>query len=278
MRAPCRLCLDIIHKMKPTVLPIALTIAGSDSGGGAGIQADLKTFTALGCHGTTAITCITAQNPRAVLGIQPIRADIVRKQIEAVFAELPPRAVKTGMLFSTEIINVVADFFSKGKRPPLIVDPVMVATSGTVLLKPSAIRALKEWLLPLATLVTPNLDEAQLLLGRKLRSLEDLLDAAEEIHSRFGCAALVKGGHLKLGDDAVDVLFDGKRFTVLKARRVQGVSTHGTGCTYSAAITAHLARGEKLERAVALAKEFITRAIATSYFAGKHPSLNQQAR
>lgn len=264
--------------MKPTVLPIALTIAGSDSGGGAGIQADLKTFTALGCHGTTAITCITAQNPRAVLGIQPIRADIVRKQIEAVFAELPPRAVKTGMLFSTEIINVVADFFSKGKRPPLIVDPVMVATSGTVLLKPSAIRALKEWLLPLATLVTPNLDEAQLLLGRKLRSLEDLLDAAEEIHSRFGCAALVKGGHLKLGDDAVDVLFDGKRFTVLKARRVQGVSTHGTGCTYSAAITAHLARGEKLERAVALAKEFITRAIATSYFAGKHPSLNQQAR
>jgi len=264
--------------MKPTVLPIALTIAGSDSGGGAGIQADLKTFTALGCHGTTAITCITAQNPRAVLGIQPIRVDIVQKQIEAVFAELPPRAVKTGMLFSTEIINVVADFFSKGKRPPLIVDPVMVATSGAVLLKPSAIRALKECLLPLATLVTPNLDEAQLLLGRKLRSLEDLLDAAEEIHNRFGCAALVKGGHLKLGDDAVDVLFDGEYFTVLKARRVRGVSTHGTGCTYSAAIAAYLAKGEKLPHAVALAKEFITRAIAKSYLVGKHPSLNQQAR
>ncbi|MEK7780741.1 MAG: bifunctional hydroxymethylpyrimidine kinase/phosphomethylpyrimidine kinase [Verrucomicrobiota bacterium] len=256
-------------------LPIALTIAGSDSGGGAGVQADLKTFTALGCHGTTAITCITAQNPRAVIGIQPVRADLVRNQIAAVFAELPPCAVKTGMLFSTEIINVVADFFAKGKRPPLVVDPVMVATSGAVLLKPSAIRALKERLLPLATLVTPNLDEAQLLLGRKLQTLEDLLEAAEELNTQFGCAALVKGGHLKLGKEAVDVLFDGKRFTVLKARRIQGVSTHGTGCTYSAAITAHLARGEKLERAVALAKHFITRAIAKSYRAGKHAVLNQ---
>lgn len=263
--------------MKRQQRPIALTIAGSDSGGGAGIQADLKTFTALGCHGTTAITCITAQNPKAVIGIQPIRADIVRKQIEAVFAELPPRVVKTGMLFSTEIINVVADYFAKGKRPPLVVDPVMVATSGAVLLKPSAIRALKERLLPLATLVTPNLDEAQLLLGRKLHLLEDLLDAAAALHGTFGCAVLVKGGHLKLGAEAVDVLFDGKHFTVLKARRIEGVSTHGTGCTYSAAIAANLARGQKLPQAVALAKEFITRAIASSYLAGKHPSLNQQA-
>lgn len=260
--------------MKRATLPIALTIAGSDSGGGAGLQADLKTFTALGCHGTTAITCITAQNPRTVLGIQPIRANIVRKQIEAVFAELPPCAVKTGMLFSTEIIATIANFFAGGKRPPLIVDPVMVATSGAVLLKPSAIRALKERLLPLATLVTPNLDEAQLLLERKLRSLEDLLDAAAELHAQFGCAALVKGGHLKLGADAVDVLFDGNHFTVLKARRVKGVSTHGTGCTYSAAIAAHLARGEKLAVAVARAKEFITRAIAQSYRAHKHWVLN----
>lgn len=256
---------------------IALTIAGSDSGGGAGVQADLKTFTALGCHGTTAITCITAQNPKGVSGIQPIRADMVRKQIEAVFQELPPRAVKTGMLFSAAIINVVADYFESKSRPPLIVDPVMVATSGAVLLKPSAIRVLKERLLPLATLVTPNLDEAELLVGRKLRSLEDLLDAAAEIHNRFGCAALVKGGHLELGKDAVDVLFDGKRFTVLKARRIHGVSTHGTGCTYSAAIAAHVARGDKLPRAVALAKEFITCAIAMSYLAGRHHSLNQQA-
>ena len=255
-------------------IPIALTIAGSDSGGGAGIQADLKAFCALGVHGTSAITCITAQNPRGVAGIQPVRTDMVQKQIKAVFDELPPHAVKTGMLFSTEIIRAVAELFEVKHGPPLIVDPVAVATSGAVLLKPSAIRTLKEQLLPLATLVTPNLDEAQLLIGRRLRTLEDLLDAAQELHERFGCAALVKGGHLRLGKDAVDVLFDGRRFTVLKAKRVQGVSTHGTGCTYSAAIAAFLARGEKLVSAVTLAKQFITRAIAKSYRAGRHPVLN----
>ena len=258
-------------------LPIALTIAGSDSGAGAGVQADLKTFTALGCHGTTAITCITAQNPAGVIGSEAISPNLVRKQIEAVFAELPPRAVKTGMLFSAEIIRTVADFFTHGKCPPLIVDPVMVATSGAVLLKPSAIRALKNELLPLAALVTPNLDEAEMLTGRKLKSIDDLLGAAEEIQTTYGCAALVKGGHLKLGNDAVDVLFDGKKFTILKARRVKGVSTHGTGCTYSAAIAANLARGESLQRSVALAKRFITRAIGKSYRAGTHPVLNHQA-
>ena len=255
-------------------IPIALTIAGSDSGGGAGIQADLKTFAALGVHGTSAITCITAQNPRGVSGIQAIRADMVCKQIEAVFAELRPAAVKTGMLFSTDIIRVVAELFEKGKRPRLVVDPVMVATSGASLLRPSAIRTLKKRLLPLASLVTPNLDETQLLVGRQLRTLEHLLDAALEIHERFGCAALVKGGHLKLGTDAVDVLFDGRQFTVLKARRVQGVSTHGTGCTYSAAIAAFLARGEKLPRAVTLAKQLITRAISHSQLAARHSVLN----
>jgi hydroxymethylpyrimidine/phosphomethylpyrimidine kinase len=256
-------------------LPIALTIAGSDSGGGAGIQADLKTFTALHCHGTTAITCVTAQNPRAVIDIQPVSAELVRQQITAVFTQLRPHAVKTGMLYSSDIINVIADFFSKGKQPPLVVDPVMVATSGAVLLKPSAIQALKTRLLPLATLITPNLDEAQLLVGRKLSNLEDLLDAAAELHQKFGCAALVKGGHLRLGGEAVDVLFDGKEFTALRAPRVLGVSTHGTGCTYSAAIAAFLAQGEKLPRAVAAAKRFITRAIASSYHAGKHSVLNQ---
>jgi hydroxymethylpyrimidine/phosphomethylpyrimidine kinase len=256
-------------------LPIALTIAGSDSGGGAGIQADLKTFTALGCHGTTALTCLTAQNPRVVLGLQPVRAAMVRQQITAVFAQLKPAAVKTGMLYSSDIINVVADFFADGKRPPLVVDPVMVATSGAVLLKPSAIQALKTRLLPLATLITPNLDEAQLLVGHKLTTLEDLLDAAAELHQKFGCAALVKGGHLHLGGEAVDVLYDGREFTALRAPRVPGVSTHGTGCTYSAAIAAFLARGEKLSRAVAAAKRFITRSIAKSYRAGKHSVLNQ---
>ena len=257
--------------------PIALTIAGSDSGGGAGIQADLKTFTALGCHGTTAITCITAQNPKGVTGIQPIRADMVRKQIEAVFAELLPCAVKTGMLFSAENIRMVAEFFAHGKRPALIVDPVMVATSGAVLLKPSAINALKRQLLPLATLVTPNLDEAELLVGRKLSSVEDLKHAAVELFERHGCAVLVKGGHLNLRAEAIDVFYDGRLMCELKARRVRGVSTHGTGCTYSAAIAAHLAHGKKLFDAVQLAKVFITAAISESYKAGKHPVLNHQA-
>jgi hydroxymethylpyrimidine/phosphomethylpyrimidine kinase len=259
-------------------LPSALTIAGSDSGGGAGIQADLKTFAALGVHGTSAITCVTAQNPRGVSGIQAVSVAMVRKQIEAVFAELPPSAVKTGMLFSAQIVNTVADFFASRRRPPLVVDPVMVATSGAALLRPSAIRALKERLLPLAALITPNLDEAELLLGRRLRRLEDLLDGAEELHRRFGCAALVKGGHLKLGTDAVDVLFDGKRYTVFKARRIKGISTHGTGCTYSAAIAAQLARGQNLCRSVELAKCFITRAIGQSVRVGRHSALNSFAR
>ncbi len=255
--------------------PIALTIAGSDSGGGAGIQADMKTFTALGCHGTTAITCITAQNPKGVSGIQPIRADMVRRQIEAIFAELPPCAVKTGMLFSAEIIHTVADFFAHGKRPPLVVDPVMVATSGAVLLKPSAISALKRELLPLAALVTPNLDEAELLTERKLSSVEHLKQAAVELYERHGCAVLVKGGHLKLRE-AIDVFYDGRAVRELKVRRINGVSTHGTGCTYSAAIASHLAHGETLFAAVEHAKRFITTAISESYKAGKHPVLNHQ--
>ena len=253
--------------------PIALTIAGSDSGGGAGIQADLKTFAALGVHGTSAITCVTAQSPRAVTGIQPIRASLVRKQIGAVFAELTPAAVKTGMLFSTSLIRTVVEFFERGPRLPLIVDPVMVATSGAVLLKPGAIRLLKERLLPLATLVTPNLDEAELLLGRRLQTIADLEAAAREIHRVFGCAALVKGGHLRSAPAATDIFFDGQKMVRLRAPFVRGVSTHGTGCTYSAAITAFLARGESLPRAVAAAKRYITRAILRSYRAANHTVL-----
>lgn len=259
-------------------LSIALTIAGSDSGGGAGIQADLKTFAALGVHGTSAITCITAQNPRGVTGIQAIRAEMVRKQIEAVFAELKPDAVKTGMLFSAEIIRIVAEFFERGKGPPLVVDPVMIATSGAVLLRPSAIRILKNRLLPLATLITPNLDEAALLLGRQLTARNDLHSAARELHERYGCAVLVKGGHLRTGREAVDVFFAGGGGREFVAPRVRGVSTHGTGCTYSAAIAAYLARGEKLPRAVALAKPFITRAIAQNQMAAGHSVLNPFAR
>ncbi|HWC61218.1 MAG TPA: bifunctional hydroxymethylpyrimidine kinase/phosphomethylpyrimidine kinase [Verrucomicrobiae bacterium] len=259
---------------KPKTIPIALTIAGSDSSGGAGIQADLKTFAALGVHGTSALTCVTAQNPRRVLAIQACRPEIVRGQIEAVMEELPPAAVKTGMLYSAEIIRVVADFFRGNRRTPLVVDPVMISTSGSRLLKPSAIKRLKNELLPLATLVTPNLDEAIVLTGRRLKSPEDLRWAARKIHGDFGCAALIKGGHLRSSKEAVDIFFDGANELLLSAPFVKGVHTHGTGCTYSAAITGFLARDYGLPEAVVRGKEFISQAIAQSQGVGRHSVLN----
>ena len=260
--------------MKHVKQPIALTIAGSDSGGGAGIQADLKTFAALGVHGTSAITCLTAQNPEAVLGIQACRAEMVRMQMEAVFAELPPSAVKTGMLFSTEILQVVVNFFKRQAHRVLIVDPVMVATSGARLLKSSATRALVEQLLPLATLTTPNLPEAEILLGRKITSETELRQAARDIQARFGCAALVKGGHLPGAHEALDFFHDGRNELLLTAPLIKGVSTHGTGCTYSAAITGYLALGCDLPYAVEMAKHYITQAIAQSCTVGRHTVLN----
>jgi hydroxymethylpyrimidine/phosphomethylpyrimidine kinase len=255
-------------------VPIALTIAGSDSGGGAGIQTDLKTFASLGVHGTSAITCLTAQNPKEVRCIQAAKPEMVRQQIEAVFAELPPHAAKTGMLFSTEIIREVVNFWKNGKRPPLIVDPVMISTSGAQLLKDSAVRLIKKELLPLATLVTPNLDEAEVLVGRKLAEPEDLRAAARQIVSDYGCAALVKGGHLKGLSEAIDVFNDGKQELLLTAPFVRGVSTHGTGCTYSAAIAGYIALGSDLPEAVSLAKKYISSAISQSLKARKHFVLN----
>ena len=254
--------------------PIALTIAGSDSGGGAGIQADLKTFASLGLHGVSAITCLTAQNPRGVRGIEAASRVMVRRQLEAIFAELPPRAMKTGMLYSAAIIAEVAAFLDGHPAVPLVVDPVMVSTSGVRLLRPDAIRRLRQRLLPRATLVTPNLDEAQLLVGSPLTSVEDLRRAARQLQARFGCAALVKGGHLRGLREAVDIFYDGREELLLSAPFIRGVSTHGTGCTYSAAVTAHLALGLALPQAVAAAKGYISQAIARSYRAGGHFVLN----
>jgi hydroxymethylpyrimidine/phosphomethylpyrimidine kinase len=259
---------------KQPQLPVALTIAGSDSGGGAGIQADLKTFAALGVHGTSAITCITAQNPKGVYGIQTCGVDIVRRQIEAVFDALRPTAVKTGMLYSAPIIRVVAGYFQRRQRVPLVVDPVMVSTSGAQLLKPAAVKALCADLLPLAALVTPNLDEAEILIGEKLTSVTDLRAAARVLYGRFGCAVLVKGGHLRGLREAVDIFYDGQQELLLSAPFIRGVSTHGTGCTYSAAIAGHVARGCPLPRAVQRAKEYITQAIAQSQTAAGHDVLN----
>jgi hydroxymethylpyrimidine/phosphomethylpyrimidine kinase len=260
-------------------LPVALTVAGSDSGGGAGIQADLKTFAALGVHGASAIACLTAQNPKRVLAIEPCSPKILRQQIEAVFEELNPTAVKTGMLFSAQNISVVANFFSnsklKIKNSKLVVDPVLISTSGANLLQPAALKVLTKKLLPLAALVTPNLDEAKILAQQEISSPEDLRSAARKIHSRFGCAVLVKGGHLKNSRMAIDVFFDGETELLLSAPFVKGVSTHGTGCTYSAAICAALALGHGLPHAVEIGKNFITAAIADSYRIGKFFALGQ---
>jgi hydroxymethylpyrimidine kinase/phosphomethylpyrimidine kinase len=254
-------------------IPVALTIAGSDSGGGAGIQADLKTFAALGVHGISAIACLTAQNPKRVLAVEPCPPKMLRRQLEALFHELPPAAIKTGMLFSPENIREVAKFLggkSSRARAPLVVDPVLVSTSGVKLLQPRALGVLMEHLLPLAALVTPNLSEAEILCGQKISSLSEMAVAAQKIHFRFGCAVLVKGGHLRDSRQATDIFFDGKNEIILCAPLVKNIRTHGTGCVYSAAICAALAQRKSLREAVKVGKRFITRAILKSYRAGNH--------
>lgn len=255
---------------------MALTIAGSDSGGGAGIQADLKTFERFGAHGACAITCVTAQNPREVLSVQPVKPAMLRDQLRAVFDRLRPAAVKVGMLYSRPLIDVVADFLSSrpSKNRALVIDPVMVSTSGSRLLRPAAVRALKERLLPLATLVTPNLSEAGILLGREVQTLGDAIMAAREIHARWGCAALVTGGHGK-GPDATDALFTGKKMRLFFEPFIRGAATHGSGCTLSAGIAAGLARRHGLSRAIEEAKANVSRAIRQRYGAGGHEHLAQ---
>ena len=275
--------------IKRKKVPVALTIAGSDSGGGAGIQADLKTFAAMGVHGASAIACLTAQNPKRVLGIELCPPRMLQRQIEAVFEELPPAAAKTGMLYSAGNISVVADFFgtprSAFRVPRLIVDPVLVATSGRRMLEPKALVVLQKKLLPVASLVTPNLPEAELLAGQKIASVDAMRAAARTIRSRFGCAVLVKGGHLPdaaarskgkgrvTRRQAVDIFYDGATELLLTAPFVDGVRTHGTGCVYSAAICAALALGNDLPRAVAIGKNIVTADIANSYRIGDHFAL-----
>jgi hydroxymethylpyrimidine/phosphomethylpyrimidine kinase len=259
----------------PKKLPVALTIAGSDSGGGAGVQADLKTFAALGVHGTSAIACLTAQNPERVLGIEPCPPQMLRRQLETVFQELPPAAIKTGMLFSSGNIRVVVNFLKNNPRHarvPLVVDPVLVSTSGAKLLQSGALKVFTEQLLPLAALVTPNLSEAEILGGQKISSVDDMRDAARKIHSRWGCAVLIKGGHLR-GKVATDIFFDGKNEALLRAPFVKGIRTHGTGCVYSAAICAGLAKGKSIPQSVKIGKQFVTRTILKSYRVGRHFAL-----
>jgi len=257
----------------PSSPPVALTIAGSDNSAGAGAQADLKTFTAFGVYGVTAITCVVAEVPGLVSAIQPVDQHIVREQIRLSFAAYPVAAVKTGLLHSKKIIDAVCDtleeFFGRaadrGGRPSLVVDPVMVATSGVALLDKDAVAVYTARLFKLATLVTPNLDEVRALLGRSVTDVDEMKEAGRELTAKYGAAFLLKGGHLQDSEAAIDLLFTGSEVREFSAPFVAGVATHGTGCTYSAAITAGLAKGLSLPDAIAAAKPFVTRAIADHF-------------
>jgi hydroxymethylpyrimidine/phosphomethylpyrimidine kinase len=252
-----------------TGLPRVLTIAGSDSGGGAGIQADLKTFFALGCHGLSAVTALTAQNTVGVSGVHTAPPDFVLAQIDAVATDIGVDAAKTGMLASTEIVEAVADGIKAHGIEPLVVDPVFVSKSRDRLLEANAVAALKSRLLPLATIVTPNLFEAEGLLGwSEISTRNEMADAARALGDLGPRAVLVKGGHLP-GDLAIDVLFDGHQITEIEGVRFDSEDTHGTGCTLSAAIAARLAHGDDLLTAVHAGKEFVSGAIERALRIGK---------
>jgi hydroxymethylpyrimidine/phosphomethylpyrimidine kinase len=237
-----------------------MTIAGSDSGGGAGIQADLKTFAALGVYGTSVLTAITAQNTLAVTAVHEIPPDIVAAQIDAVVTDIGADAVKTGMLSSAPIIEVVAAKLREYRLPNVVVDPVMAAKSGDRLLREDAVTVLRALLLPLATVVTPNLPEAEILVGRSLPDRDAVRRAAREIVALGPKAVVMKGGHAA-GDAVVDILFDGANFREYVAPRIDTSSTHGTGCTFASAIAAGLALGRSVDEAVAQAKEYVTAAL-----------------
>ena len=246
----------------PRVYRRVLTIAGSDSGGGAGIQADLKTFAALGCYGMSAITALTAQNTVGVSGIHPVPPDFAEAQIAAVLEDIGADAVKIGMLYSVELIRVVAEQLQKFNARNIVLDPVMVAQSGDRLLRDDAVGAISEYLMPLADIVTPNIPEAEVLVGRALRTRDELRAAACELARHGSRSVLIKGGHLE-HEDSCDLLYlsGENRFVELTAERVRTRNNHGTGCTLSSAIAAHLARGSGIEEAVRRAKEYISHAI-----------------
>jgi hydroxymethylpyrimidine/phosphomethylpyrimidine kinase len=246
--------------------PVALTIAGSDSSAGAGIQADLKTFTALGVYGLTAVTCVVAETPGRVSKIEPVSAELVREQMEVLLHGFPVAAIKTGMLFSREIVEEVARSIrahreKKKALAPLVIDPVMVATSGDALLRDDAIESYERDLFPLAALVTPNLSEAARLAGQPIEDLAAMREIGGMLAKKYVVPVLLKGGHLS-GDQAIDLLFVGDNIIEFSAPFSRGVTTHGTGCTYSAAIAAGLANHLPLEESVRRAKQFVTATIA----------------
>ncbi|KKM10260.1 phosphomethylpyrimidine kinase [Clostridiales bacterium PH28_bin88] len=243
-----------------------LTIAGSDSCGGAGIQADLKTFASLRVYGISVVTAVTAQNTTGVYAVEEVSPAVVTAQIDCLFEDIPVDAVKIGMVSSTGIIQAIAQGLEKWDAQNVVLDPVMVSKSGSDLLRPDARDALVNRLLPLATVVTPNIPEAQALAGRKITTVSDMEAAAKAIRDMGPCHVVIKGGHLE--GEPVDVFYDGQQFTPLPARRVATKNNHGTGCTFSSAIAACLALGHSPLEAVRLAKEYITQAIAHSFSIG----------
>lgn len=260
-------------KSKPSPIKRVLTIAGSDSGGGAGIQADLKTFSAFGVFGMSVVTAVTAQNTMRVFGAEGLSADFVALQFEAVVTDIGVDAVKTGMLLNADIVLTIATKLKETQLPNVVCDPVMVAKGGDKLLLDDAVDMVKNVLMPHVSLVTPNIPEAEVLSGVTIKSARALKKAAEKIHALGPGAVLIKGGHLK--GEAVDVLFDGEQFLRFSAERIKSSNTHGTGCTYSAAIAANLAKGCSLSEAIQISKAFISKAIENSYDLGKgHGPLN----
>ena len=256
-----------------TTVPRAMTIAGSDSGGGAGIQADLKTFAALGVYGTSVLTAVTAQNTVGVTAVHEIPTDVVAAQIDAVISDIGVGAVKTGMLASQSIVECVASRLQRHSVPWLVVDPVMVAKSGDSLLRDNAVEALRSQLMPLASVITPNVPEAETLTGIKVVSGRDRRLVAEKLVSMGAKAAVVKGGHRE--GPATDLYYDGSIFHEFSSDRIETANTHGTGCTFASAIAAGLARGMNMLDSVALAKDYVTEAIRRSFSVGQgHGPLN----
>jgi hydroxymethylpyrimidine/phosphomethylpyrimidine kinase len=241
----------------------AVTIAGSDSGGGAGIQADLKTFSALGVYGASVITAITAQNLDGVSAIQAIDSEVVRSQLKAVFTGYPVKAAKTGMLFSKEIVETVADVYSQYRSIPLVIDPVFAATSGSTLIQDSAIMAMTDELFSLAVAITPNIPEAEFLSGDRISNVDELKKAAEKLYRMYGVPIVAKGGHLT--ETAYDILVDGAGMEIYEREMIKDVNNHGSGCTFSAALAAEMAKGASLREALRMAKDYLYKGLKDSH-------------
>lgn len=244
-----------------------LTIAGSDSCGGAGIQADLKTFSAHQVFGMSVITAVTAQNTQGVFAVQDISPEIIQKQIEVIFDDITVDAIKVGMVSRTETIKIIAETLSKYPIDNLVIDPVMVSKSGFHLLQPEAKEALIKYLLPMATVATPNLPEAEVITGLSISTVDDMHKAVQLIYNMGPKYVLIKGGHLE--GEAIDILYDGNDFNYFNSPRIATKNTHGTGCTLSSAIAANLGKGFSITEAIAMAKNYITKAIENSFSIGK---------